>query len=309
MSEPDLNLLIALDALLAAGSVAGAARRLGLSPSAMSRTLARLRDTTGDPLLVRAGRDMVLTPHANDIRERTRSAVEDARAVLHPPQAALDLATLRRTFTLRANEGFIEAFGPALITAVTAAAPGVRLQFAAKSEKTATPLREGRADLEIGVLGTMGPEVRVQALFRDRFVGVVRIGHPLAQLSEVSAAQYVAHGHVVASRRGHDTGPVDDALARLGLQRRIVAVVPGFPAALAVARGSDLIALLPASYALRQLQSPHQAGTAALHCFDLPVAVEGITVSQMWHPRLHTDAGHRWLRELVLGQCRQLTAQ
>ncbi len=301
MSVPDLNLLIALDALLASGSVAGAARRLGLSPSAMSRTLTRLRDTTGDALLVRAGRQMVLTPYAEALRDRARTAVEDARAVLQPPPTTLDLATLQRVFTLRANDGFIEAFGPRLIAAVAQAAPGVQLRFAAKAQKTAAPLREGEADLEIGVLNAMGPEVRVQALFRDHFVGVVRAGHPLAGPREVTAQDYVAHGHVVASRHARDHGPVDDALARLGLRRRIVAVVPGFPAAVAVARASDLIALVPASYAASQ----GTADAAALHAFKLPVPLAGITVSQMWHPRLHGDAAHRWLRELVLAQCRE----
>lgn len=156
MTDPDFNLLIALDALLTAGSVAGAARRLGLSPSAMSRTLSRLRAATGDPLLVRAGRHMVLTPYAETLRERARHATFEARAVLRPAQGALDPAALDRTFTLRANDGFVEAFGPALIAAAAEQAPRVRLRFAPKPEKSDRPLREGLVDLEIGVLGDMG---------------------------------------------------------------------------------------------------------------------------------------------------------
>ncbi|WP_318367699.1 LysR family transcriptional regulator, partial [Enterobacter sp.] len=115
MNEPDLNLLIALDALLAEGSVAGAARRLGLSASAMSRTLSRLRAVTGDPLLVRAGRNMVLTPFADSVRERSQQTLADALAVLRPATTDIDLSTLNRTFVLRANDGFVEAFGPTLI--------------------------------------------------------------------------------------------------------------------------------------------------------------------------------------------------
>lgn len=135
MTDPDLNLLIALDALLSLGSVAGAARRLELSASAMSRTLSRLRAVTGDPLLVRAGRNMVLTPYAEEIRERAQNAVFEARAVLRPAVSELSLATLERTFTLRANEGFVEAFGAVLIAATAQAAPFVRLCFAPKPEK------------------------------------------------------------------------------------------------------------------------------------------------------------------------------
>ncbi|MFT4437857.1 LysR family transcriptional regulator [Caballeronia sp. 15715] len=301
MTEPDLNLLIALDALLTDGSVVGAARRLGLSASAMSRTLTRLREVTGDPLLVRAGRGMVLTPHAEALRQRTQNAVHEARAVLRPSTTEPDFSTLQRTFTIRASDGFVEAFGAALIAAATAVAPLVRLRFAPKPEKTAAYLRDGSADLEIGVLSDMGPEVRVQALFRDRFIGVVRQGHPLAMEREVTVERYIAFGHVVASRRGRTTGPVDEALAALGFERMIVAVVPSFPAALAVARASDLIALVPASQVSKQPEQQRLLTSA----FELPIATEEITVSQMWHPRLEVDPVHRWLRQLTLAVCRE----
>src|SRR5271167_3291556 len=108
MDDVDLNLLVALDALLTEGSVVGAARRLRLSSSAMSRTLARLREATGDPLLVRAGRGLVRTPRATELSERVRDLVHDAHALLRPAVASLDLAALKRSFTIRSNEGFAE---------------------------------------------------------------------------------------------------------------------------------------------------------------------------------------------------------
>jgi len=184
MTPVDLNLLTALDALLAEGSVAGAARRLGLSASAMSRTLARLRAATGDPLLVRAGRGLVPTPRATELRDRVREAVKEALALLRPAIAGPDLSGLERTFTIRAND--VETFGARLLAALTNAAPGVQLRFAPKQGKDARPLREGLVDLEVGVLGVAGPEVRVRALFRDRFVGVVREGHPLLAAEEIT---------------------------------------------------------------------------------------------------------------------------
>src|SRR3979411_2436772 len=119
MSTPDLNLLVTLDVLLAEGSVARAAQRLRLSPSAMSRALARLRETTGDPLLVRAGRGLVATPRALELRERVRQLVQDGTTLLRPA-AMLDVKQLVRTFTLRNSEGFVETFGPALIARVGA---------------------------------------------------------------------------------------------------------------------------------------------------------------------------------------------
>jgi DNA-binding transcriptional LysR family regulator len=297
MTEPDLNLLIALDVLLAEGSVAGAARRLGLSASAMSRTLGRLRDTTGDPLLVRAGRNMVLTPYAEEIRQRTQNAAFEARALLRPSTSVLNLSSLQRTFILRSNDGFVVAFGAALIAAVAREAPGVCLRFAPKPEKSANPLREGRVDLEIGVLGEMGPEIRLQALFRDRFVGVVRKGHPLEHAAAITAQEYASFGHVGVSRRADTHGPVDDALAEVVLKRKVAAVVPGFSAALAIAQNSDLVALIPASFLI--------SGPDRLYSFELPVKTREITISQMWHPRSEVDPAHRWLRQLVLNVCRE----
>jgi DNA-binding transcriptional LysR family regulator len=301
MAEPDFNLLMALDVLLAEGSVAGAARRTGLSTSAMSRTLARLREVTGDPLLVRAGRHMVPTPHAQAIRERARDATLETRALLSPAASDLDPAALERVFTIRANEGFVEAFGPRLIAAVARTAPRVCLRFAPKIEKDSRYLREGLVDLEIGVVGNMGPEIRLQRLFRDHFVGVVRAGHPLLSASAITPGHYVAYGHVVASRRGLSHGPVDEALAALGLARKVASVVPGFPAALAVAMASDLIALLPASYL--PAPPPGAKGAPAFRTFELPVPTETLTISQMWHPRMEADPAHRWLRHQVRQVC------
>jgi len=305
MSDADLNLLNALDALLAEGSVAGAARRLGLSASAMSRTLARLREATGDPLLVRAGREMVPTPHAAELRERVHDLTRDAHAVLRPATTGLDLAALQRIFTLRSNEGFVEIFAAPLVAAVTAAAPNARLRFMPKPDKSVRPLREGMIDLEIGVLGESGPEVRLQALFRDRFLGVVREGHPLLGNGEITPERYAACGHVVASRRGIANGPIDEALAGLGLSRKIVAVVPGFRAALAVASASDLVALVTSSFFHATQTGRTSSNLTEVRSFPLPVPTTAITISQMWHPRLDADPAHRWLRGLVLATCRE----
>ena len=305
MANLDLNLLTALDALLAEGTVVGAARRLGLSASAMSRTLARLRAAIGDPLLVRAGRGMVTTPRASELRDRVRDLAQDARAVLRPVDTSFNLAELQRTFTIRSNDGFVEVFAAQLVAAVTAAAPLVRLRFAPKPDKDVRALREGLVDLEIGVLGKSGPEVRLQTLFRDHFVCAVRDGHPAVRGGKISAKRYVEYGHVVASRRGHESGPVDEALAALGLSRSVVAVVPSFRAALAVASASDLLALVTGSFF--DATRVHETGTgpAVLRSFPLPVRTEQITISQMWHPRFDADPAHRWLRGLVLATCRK----
>ncbi|MDP1752700.1 MAG: LysR family transcriptional regulator [Reyranella sp.] len=294
MAKPDLNLLVALDVLLAEGSVARAARRLRLSPSAMSRALARLRATMGDPLLVRAGRGLVPTPRALELRERVGTLVRDGEAVLHPTEK-LDLTQLVRTFTLRTSEGFAENFGPALIARVAKEAPGVRLCFVQKPDRDSASLRDGIVDLETGVVGeTTAPELRAQALFQDRFVGVVRKGHPLGK-GRMTPARYAAGRHIVVSRRGLDRGPIDEALKPLGLERCVATIVGGFSTALILARGSDLIASIPERHSgnLR----------AGMHSFALPVALPKITVSLLWHPRLDADPAHRWLRGCVRAAC------
>jgi DNA-binding transcriptional LysR family regulator len=296
MSTPDLNLLVTLDVLLAEGSVARAAQRLRLSPSAMSRALARLRETTGDPLLVRAGRGLVPTPRALELRERVGQLVQDAEAVLRPAET-LNLKQLVRTFTLRTREGFVENFGPDLLARVGEEAPGVRLRFVQKPDKDSAPLRDASVDLETGVVAdTTGPEVRAQALFRDRFVGVVRNEHALSR-GKITPARYAAGRHIGVSRRGLDKGPIDEALSPFGLGRQIVTIVEGFSAALALARGSDLIASVPEQHTgnLR----------AGMHSFALPVAMPEITVSLLWHPRLDADRAHRWLRGCVRDVCAQ----
>jgi DNA-binding transcriptional LysR family regulator len=294
VSRPDLNQLVTLDVLLAEGSVARAARRLRLSPSAMSRALARLRETTGDPLLVRAGRGLVPTPRALELRERVGRIVQEAEAVLRPAES-LDLARLVRTFALRTSEGFVESFGAALVTRASEEAPGVRLRFVQKPDKESASLRDGSVDLETGVVvPSTGPELRARILFHDRFVGAVRAGHPLAT-GEVTLARYAAGRHVGVSRRGSERGLIDEALQPFGVERQVVTIVDGFATALALARGSDLVATVPERHT--------SALRAGMHSFPLPVPSPEITVSLLWHPRMHADPAHRWLRELVVETC------
>lgn len=294
MSTPDLNLLVTLDVLLAEGSVARAARRLRLSPSAMSRALARLRETTGDPLLVRAGRGLVPTPRAIELRERVGQLVQDGNAVLRPIEE-LKLEQLARTFTLRTSEGFVENFGAPLIARIGEEAPGVRLCFVQKPDKDSAPLRDGLIDLETGVVEqSTAPELRVQSLFHDHFIGVVRAGHPLSK-GKITPARFAAGRHIYVSRRGRDRGPIDDALKALGLERQVVTIVGGFSTALALARASDLIASVPERHTgnLRD----------GLFSFTLPVSTPEFTVSMLWHPRLDADPAHRWLRRHVREVC------
>ncbi len=294
MVPPDFNLLVTLDVLLAENNVARAAKRLRLSPSAMSRALARLREATGDPLLVRAGRGLVPTPRALELRDHVSQLVPSVEAVLRPA-GRLDLSRLQRTFTLRAREGFVETFGPGLLLRVAQDAPGVRLHFVQKADKESAPLREGAVDLETGVIdGTTGPELRTLALFHDRYIGVARAGHPLCE-SNITPVDYSAARHVSVERHGSGNGRIDEALQALGLHRRIVASVDTFSAALALTRSTDLVASVP---------EKHTEGLRhGLYPFPLPFPAPEITVALIWHPRMDADQGHIWLRACIRDVC------
>lgn len=291
---PDLNLLVTLNVVLSEGSVARAAQRLQLSPSAMSRALARVREATGDPLLVRAGRGLVPTPRAVELKGRVAAVVQEAEALLRPATAP-DLKRVARTFTVRSREGFVENFGARLIVRLAQEAPGVQLQFVAKLSRDSAALRDGTVDLETGVVDQdTSPELRESALFRDRYVGVVRQGHPLAK-GKVTVSRYSAGEHILISRSGFGNTRVDEVLKPLRIERRIATSVSGFGSALALARESDLIATVPERHT-GNLRS-------GMWTFALPFAMPPFTLSILWHPRMQADPVHQWLRACVHEVC------
>lgn len=288
MTQVDWNLLNALDVLLTEGSVTGAAARLRLSIPATSRTLARIRRTFDDPILVRAGRGLVPTPRALAIQGRLHKLVEDAHVILNAGRQ-LDLADLEQTFTIRANDALISQISARLVARVQIAAPGVTLRFVAEGEEDLAPLRNGLIDLDLGVIADLGPEVRTQPLYDERFVGMVAAGHPLVS-GRVTLRRLAAVSHVAVSRRGHLHGALDDAMAEHGLKRKIVTVVPTFTAAAHIIAGSDLTGLIPASYA-RQV-----AALTGAFLFDIPCELPALPISLAWHVRYNLDLAHHWLR-------------
>lgn len=305
MDDIDLNLLVALDVLLAEGSVTEAAKRLGLSPSAMSRTLSRLRSVTGDPLLVRAGRSLVPTRFAESLRDRVHAVTEDARTILRPAASELDIATLETTFSIRVSEAFLELMSAPLVSAITEAAPRVRVRFALKLDKEPHTLREGLIDLEIGVLGVPAPELRTRLLIRDRLVGLAREGHPVLAGGAVTAKRYAAGGHIAVSRRGEFADAVDEALERKGLKREIRVVVPGFPDAMRIAASTDFIAAVPLS-CLGKGKVNEGVARLGIRSFELPFETPEILIAAIWHPRADADPAHRWLRNIVARVCRSI---
>ncbi|MFJ9421745.1 LysR family transcriptional regulator [Streptomyces sp. NPDC101249] len=298
----DLNLLAALDALLEEGSVAGAAARLHVTAPAMSRSLGRIRRTTGDQILVRTGRTMTPTPYAIAVREQVHTLLHQVTGVLAPSRE-LDLATLERTFTLRWHDSLVALGGPALLAAVRAQAPGVRLRFVPESSVDTPGLARGEVDLEANAGGTEAPDIRAERVGESRPVVVAARDHPLAGLREMTVERYAAADHVTVSRRGRLGNLLDDALAGLGLTRRVVATAPTEAAAFGFVRGSDLLVTVP------EATTRSAAADLGLAVLPLPLALElpSAPVYLSWHQRYDTDRAHAWLRELArtaLSACR-----
>lgn len=288
----DLNLLTALDALLEEGSVAGAAERLHVTAPAMSRSLGRLRRATGDQILVRTGRTMTPTPYAIAVREQVHDLLQQVHGVLAPSRE-LDLTTLERTFTLRWHDALVAASGPALLAAVRRQAPGVRLRYIAESSIDTPELRRGEVDLAANADPPAAPEIRTDRVAESRHVVVVRRGHPLTRVKTVGAARYAAAEHITVSRRGRLGNVLDDALARLGLTRRVVASAPTEAAALAFVRDSDLLVTAPES------TTRPMAAQLELALLPLPLDLPPAPVYLSWHQRYDTDPAHIWLRDLA----------
>jgi DNA-binding transcriptional LysR family regulator len=294
-----MNLLVALDALLAENSVAGAADRLHLSPPAMSRTLSRIRRATGDDILVRTGRTMTPTPRALELREETRELVRRATAVLTPPQT-LDLDTLDRVFTIRSHDALAGALALPLTEAIAGRAPHVRVRLLAEPSADAADLARGHTDLEIGATPPARPEIAADTIGTDQMVAVFRAGHPLAAEDELTAERLATAEHVTVSRRGRLHGVIDDALAERGLTRRVVAALPTTAAALDLAARTDVVTTV-AEQVCRPVWT--RLGLVAR---PLPFPVPPVPVIVSWHHRNDTDPAHRWLRARVSSALRAI---
>ncbi|CAL9334643.1 PCP degradation transcriptional activation protein [Streptomyces sp. enrichment culture] len=288
----DLNLLTALDALLEEGSVAGAAARLHVTAPAMSRSLGRIRRTTGDQILVRTGRVMTPTPYAVAVREQVHDLLLQARTVLAPSRE-LDLDSLDRTFTLRWHDSLVTLGGPTLLSAARSQAPGVRLRFIAESSVDTPELRRAQVDLEANADRPATPDIRAEHVTESRHVIVVRQGHPLTRAGTVTAAQYAAAEHITVSRRGHLGNTLDDAFTELGLSRQVVAAAPTEAAAFAFARDSDFLLTVP------EITMRPAATAFGLTVLHLPVELPPASVYLSWHQRYDSDPAHMWLRDLA----------
>ncbi|MGW6425180.1 LysR family transcriptional regulator [Nocardia sp. NPDC055053] len=291
MDALDLNLLLALDALLDTNSVTEAARRLHTSTSAMSRTLTRLRAVLGDPLLVRSGRQLVPTPRALELRHDVAGLVDQARLLLTTRDG--NGAGRHRDFVVRVADSVVARLTGPLLAAVRAQLPGVTVRLlAADAGDAAVALRDGRVDVEVGMIGQTDPETVVKRLFADRWVGVAAAGHPFGA-DRPTVAAYASAQHLEVSATGRTHSPIDDRLALHGRTRRVLATVPDLATALFTVGSTELVCPVP------ELLSRPARTALGLTMFEIPLPLPAPVVAMAWHPRNTADAGHRALRDLI----------
>ena len=293
LHELDLNLLLVFDRLAQDGRVSRVAESLGLSQPAVSNALRRLRDALGDELFVRTPAGMAPTPYAQQLAAPVAAALQGLQGALHV-QASFDPTRSERCFNLAMTDVGEIYFLPVLMDALAREAPGITLRCLPVADTT---LREqmaaGRVDLALGSLPQLQGGFFQQALFRQRYVALMRAGHPLAGSTALSATRYRQAAHVRVVSAGTAHGQVDDALQRLGVVRRVQLTVPHYVALGQVLASTGLVATVPERLAER-LAAPHGLVSRPLG-LKLPTS----TIAQLWHAHLHRDPGHQWLRNLV----------
>lgn len=301
ISDFDLNLLLALDALLQERHVTRAAARVGLSQPAMSNALARLRNLLGDPLLVRTQRGMLPTPRAEQLQGPVREALEAVERAVSNTEAFTP-ATCEAGFDLLTSDAIGMLLLPALSVRLRAEAQKMDLRVhALESDDPWKGLENGRMDLVVGVYDAPPPGVHCQALYDERFVCLMRSDHPRARHA-LTVQEYVAlpHIRIATARAGVGSSVVDLALARRGLSRRIAMTLPHFLVAPYVVAQNDHVITFPSRLA------DYFAAFLPLRVVEPPLELPGYTISLFWHKRLHRDPACRWLREQIVAVSRRI---
>jgi DNA-binding transcriptional LysR family regulator len=301
----DLNLLVALDALLAASSVTQASAVLGVTQSAMSHTLGRLRRLFDDPLLVRSGAGMVLTPRAVGMAIPLRERLVGLGQLLTPPDAFTP-STAVRTYRLIAPDLFDALLLPALAAAVCGAGRGLNLvMLPTQSVRRDEALATGELDVALVPVGEgQGLDAPAQmmqrTLFRDRFVCFARREHPVLQ-GDWTAERFAAADHAMVTMSGRGQGVVDAVLAQRGLTRRVALRLPSFTAAPHVIRQTDMVLTAPASLAGLMPDDVVMR--------EPPFALPSHSMVMVWHRRFDADPGHRWLRKRLVQVAGQVSSE
>ena len=300
LEQMNLNLLLALHWLLVERSVTRAAMRLGVTQSAMSRSLGQLREWFYDPLLVTAGRKMLLTARAGGLREPLTASLDGLRGLLRPPEA-FDPATAAGTVRMAATEHALAAVVHEFVGRLRRRAPLLDVQIEPASRDVFSQLAAGRLELlVVPKVGRLPEELRAADLLHERFRCIVRRDHPVAR-RKLTLRRFCALEHVVVYPLGGDAESlVSRALTQRGLERHVAVRVPYFESARRLVAETDYIATIPAAVST----PPPCSGSASrrrpsLVCLEPPLAIPGFVLQAVWHRRHDDDPLQRWLRDLL----------
>lgn len=296
LSAIDANMLLALHALLQERSVTRAGQRLGIGQPAMSRSLARLRDHFGDPLLVAKGRELVLTPMALGLQGSVERATLALTEVFDDRRGTA--RAQRRQFVIVCADLFAEAVIPRVLEGMRQDAPQASIEVRSIPSRSTEQILEEGVDVALGSFEDVPASVNQRELFGDPFVCVVREGHPGVHTT-LSLKAYVELGHLEVLPTSHARPGlrIERALAAKGLQRRVVARVPYFSLAARLLAQTDLALTMTRQWA--QFLSEG----AALRVIDLPIKLPAQHFSQIWLRRHDSNPTHAWFRDLVAKVC------
>jgi DNA-binding transcriptional LysR family regulator len=287
----DLNLLRVLDALLSESQVSAAARRLNLSQPATSAALMRLRVALDDPILVRDGQRMVLSPLAERIHPRVRSLLQEIEQALSEP-AEFDASTSNRCFRILANDYATTIVLLPLLESLRRGAPGVTMEILPLEDHFPERLAEGDYDLAIRDRWSLRTARRLEKLFSEDFVCIARKDHPRLS-KKPSLGEFLTEGHVLISPQGRVPGVVDAPLRRLKRKRRVAVTLPHFLAGPAIVARTDFVMTLAGRIARKY------AEFYSLRIFSPPLRIPGFEVAMAWPSRGDADPANHWLRAQV----------
>ena len=287
----DLNLLRVLDALLSETQVSAAARRLNCSQPATSAALTRLRGALDDPILVRDGQRMLLSPLAEQLRPRVRSLLQEIEQTLGA-SSKFDAATSNRCFRILANDYAITVVLSPLIEALRRRAPGLTMEILPLEENFVERLAAGDFDLAVRDRWSLRSARRLESLFNEDYVCIARKDHPRLS-KKPTLGEFLAEGHVLISPRGRVPGVVDAPLKRLRRKRRVAVTVPHFLAGPAIIARTDFVMTIPRRIARKY------SDLYALRTFPPPLKIPGFEVAIAWPSRSEADPAIQWLRTQI----------
>lgn len=297
LRQLDLNLLVALDVLIAEASVTRAAEKLNMSQSAMSYSLKRLRAILNDDILIRSSREMEVTPFAREIGDRIRQILTEIQSTLLEKET-FNPATAKVTFRIAASDYVEATIGINLLQQLHIQAPGIRIRISDLDKETVMDaLDDNRIDLVINPQLPLKSWHVQQNLYREEFVCVVK-GND--SLTELSIADYIGRSHILVSMRDDFQGKGDEILQRQQQSRQVIWSTSHFMSVPFLLAHSNCVALLPNRMAQQCAKAMN------LKLLPPPISIEGFTVSMVWHQRNSNNLQHQWLREQIINAARNI---